>query len=114
MLARIVEARRLVAIAVAAAAGVWGLHAYPFRSDDVFLALIQIRKPVVFHAFAYGYATLWFTTPFFLMSLMTSVLAIAIYRRAPAARFRGLPAYPKADTRPAPMLVLGETHLPTS
>ena len=47
------------------------------------------------------------------MSLLTSVLAIAVYRRVPAARFRGLPAYPRADTRPAPMLVLGETHLPT-
>jgi hypothetical protein len=47
------------------------------------------------------------------MSLLTSVLAIAVYRRAPAARFRKLPAYPKGERRPAPILVLGETHLPT-
>ena len=76
MLTRIVEVRRLMALVVAAATGAWGLHAYPFGSDDVFLALIQIRKPFVFSAFAYGYAALWFTTPFFLMSLLTSVLAI--------------------------------------
>ena len=113
MLTRIVEVRRLMALAVAAATGAWGLHAYPFGSDDVFLALIQIRKPFVFSAFAYGYAALWFTTPFFLMSLLTSVLAIAVYRRAPAARFRKLPAYPRGERRPAPILVLGETHLPT-
>ena len=54
MLTRIVEVRRLMALAVAAAAGAWGLHAYPVGSDDVFLALIQIRKPVVFSVFAYG------------------------------------------------------------
>ena len=113
MLTRIVEVRRLMALAVAAATGAWGLHAYPFGSDDVFLALIQIRKPVVFSGFAYSYAALWFTTPFFLTSLLTSVLAIAVYRRAPAARFRKLPAYPRGERRPAPILVLGETHLPT-
>ena len=68
-----------------------GSSCAPFGSDDVFLALIQIRKPVVFSGFAYTvYAALWFTTPFFLMSLLTSVLAIAVYRRAPAARFRKL------------------------
>jgi hypothetical protein len=113
MLTRIVEVRRLIALVVAAATGAWGLHAYPFGSDDVFLALIQIRKPLVFSLFAYGYAALWFTTPFFLMSLLTSVLAIAVYRRAPAVRFRKLPAYPRGERRPAPILVLGETHLPT-
>jgi hypothetical protein len=35
------------------------------RTDDVFLALIALRTPHIFQTLAYGYATLWFTTPFF-------------------------------------------------
>jgi hypothetical protein len=60
---------------VAAGVGTWGLHAYPVRTDDVFLALVEARKPFVFQVLAYIYATLWFTTPFFATSLVTSVLA---------------------------------------
>ena len=48
MLARIVEVRVTLALIVAAVVGTWGLHAYPMRSDDVFLALVEARKPVVF------------------------------------------------------------------
>ena len=47
MLARIVEVRVTLALIVAAVVGTWGLHAYPMRSDDVFLALVEARKPFV-------------------------------------------------------------------
>jgi len=110
MLRTIVDARRLVAMLIAAGVGTWGLHTYPVQTDDVFLALIELRKPVVFQVLAYGYATLWFTTPFFLASLLTSVLAIVVYRHAPTARYRVLPLYPEPETREHPSLVLGETH----
>jgi len=105
----ILDARGVVAMLIAAV-GTWGLHVYPVRSDDVFLALIEFRKPVLFQVLAYGYAALWFTTPFFLASLLTSVLAIAVYRHAPTARCRDLPPYPEPETREHPSLVLGETH----
>ena len=88
MLRTIVEARVLVAMLVAAGVGTWGLHAYPVRTDDVFLALIEARKPFVFQVLAYGYATLWFTTPFLATSLLTSVLAIITYQRPPGTRPR--------------------------
>jgi hypothetical protein len=113
MLRTIVEARVLVAMLVAAAVGTWGLDAYPVRTDDVLVALVEARKPVIFQALAYGYATLWFTTPFFAASLLTSVLAIVVYRRPLGARLHALPPYPAPERRPAPSLVLGETHLPT-
>jgi hypothetical protein len=110
MLRTILDARGVVAMLIAAAVGTWGLHVYPVQSDDVFLALIELRKPALFQVLAYGYATLWFTTPFFLASLLTSVLAIAVYRHAPTARCRDLPPYPEPETREHPSLVLGETH----
>ncbi len=108
MLRTIVDARGLVAMLIAAVVGTWGLHVYPVRTDDVFLALIELRKPGVFQLLAYGYAALWFTTPFFLASLLTSVLAIVVYRHVPSPRHRALPPYPEPTTRARPNLVLGE------
>ena len=110
----ILEARVLLAMAVSAVVGTWGLLRFPVSTDNVFLALIQLRKPVVFDMLAYGYATFWFTTPFLVTSLVTSVLAIIVYRYPPSARRRALPPYPPPESRPAPTLVLGETHFATT
>src|SRR5438132_10198676 len=114
MVRTIVDARGVVAMLLAAGVGTWGLHTYPVNMENVFLALIELRKPVLFQVLAYGYATLWFTTPFFLASLLTSVLAIVVYRQAPTARFRTLPRYSHPETRERLSLVLGETHALTS
>jgi hypothetical protein len=114
MLRQILEWRTTVAMIVAIGVGVWGLNVYPVSPDDVFLGLIHARKPMVFHALVYGYATLWFTTPFIAASLIASLLTIIVYRRLPAMRFRSLPPYPLPEQRSKPMLVLGETHYPTT
>src|SRR5216683_2933852 len=63
MVRTILDARPLVAMIVAAAIGATGLHVYPLPTHDVFLALIAVRTPAIFHLLAYGYATIWFTTP---------------------------------------------------
>ncbi len=110
MLRTILESRGLVAMAAAAGIGTWGLRTFPARTDDVFLALIELRNPAVFHLLAYGYATLWFTTSFFLASLLTSAIVILVYRQAPSTRLRRLPPYPEPETRDTPHLILGETH----
>jgi hypothetical protein len=114
MLRAFVEARALVSLAIATSVGAWGLHVYPVRTDDVFLALVKLRTPHVFQTLAYLYATLWFATPFFLASLLTSLLAIVVYRYAPTVRRRPLPPYPRPESRPSPSLVLGEAHLETT
>ena len=114
MLRTIVDARALVALAMSAGVGLWGLRAYPFSHDDVFLGLIRERAPGVLSVLAYGYATLWFTTPYFAASLLLSLLAIVVYRRAPRARVRPLPPYPQPEQRPTPSLVLGERHAATT
>jgi len=93
--------------------GAYGLRAYPIQIDEVFLAVIEARRPDVFRGLAYGYALLWFSTPFYIASLMTSLFAIVVYRSSPTARFRALPPYPTPETRPAPSRVLGEAHHPT-
>src|SRR5438552_2775647 len=110
MVRTILAARALLAMLVAAGVGAWGLHAYPVQANNPFLALIELQNPVVFQVLAYGYATLWFTTPFFAASLATSVLTIIVYRYPPTTRPRPLPPYPNPDSRETPMLVLGETH----
>ena len=94
MLRSILEARAIVALCVAAGVGTWGLHAYPVRPDEVFLALIEVRKPLVFQVLVYGYAALWFTTPYYIASMIASLVTIVVYRRVPAMRFRPLPPYP--------------------
>ena len=109
----LVEARVLMALAVAAGVDSGGLHVFPVRSDQVFLTVIEARRPDVFHVLTYGYALLWFSTAFWIASLIGSLVTIVVYRAAPTARFRGLPPYPHPETRPALSLVLGEAHYPT-
>src|SRR6266850_1752095 len=114
MLRTVVEARTLVAMMVAACVGTWGLRVHPVDQENLFLALIAAKDPTVFHVLTYGYATLWFSTPFFAASVALSTLAIVAYRHAPSVRTRPLPPYPSPERRPSPSVVLGEAHFLTT
>src|SRR6266852_5268246 len=114
MLRSLLDARPLVALIVAAGVGIWGLSAYPFPVDNVFLEMIALRNPPVFHVLAYTYATAWFTTPFLAMSLVTSLLVIVTSRHLPVPRAHPLPPYPVPESRSTPALVLGEAHFPNT
>jgi hypothetical protein len=114
MLHALVARRGLMAMALAAAVGAWGLHAHPVDRTDPFLGLIEARSPGVFTVLVYGYAALWFSTPFFGASLVLSLLAIRASRHDPRARAGPLPIYPEPEDRATPMLVLGETHVETT
>src|SRR5262245_65415305 len=100
MLRRIVEARGVMALTMSGAVGLWGLRAYPISHDDVFLGLIGERAPGVLSVLTYGYATLWFTTPYLAASLLMSLIAIIDYRQAARARGRPLAPYPEPEPRP--------------
>ena len=65
MFRSLLEQRALVAMVVALGVGVLGVHTYPVDRGNVYLQLIELRSPAVFLVLVYGYATLWFTTPFF-------------------------------------------------
>ncbi len=62
---------------------------------------------------SYGYATLWFTTPFLAASLAASLLGIVVYGRPVGVRMRALPPYPRVEDRDEPFLVVGERHFTT-
>ena len=88
MLGAILNARGLIAMAIAAAIGGWGLDMHPVQFDNPFLALIAIEKPFAFHVLTYGYSTLWFTTSFFAASFLMSVVAIVACRYPQSTRLR--------------------------
>src|SRR5438067_11472079 len=97
MLRTVVEVRGLGAMVIAAGVGTWGLHAYPVEPDNLVLALIAAQNATVFHVLTYGYATMWFSTPFFAASMVLSVLAIVAYRRAARVRSRRVPRHPRPE-----------------
>src|SRR3954466_9251108 len=114
MFRRLLERRAVLAILLATGVGVFGVHTYPIDRGNVYLQLIELRSPTVFLVLVYGYATLWFTTPFFALSIVASLVTIVAYRYPAGARARPLPAYVPPEGRPSPTLVLGETHLETT
>ena len=110
MLRTLIDARQLLALAVAAGVGLWGLAEWPFADTNPFLVLVHAQAPRVAVGLRYGYATLWFTTPFLATSFVASLAAIVLLRRTPQAQHRPLPPYPSPETRAKPSLVLGEIH----
>lgn len=114
MLRTLLHGRAVLALLAAAVVGTWGLHAFPMPADNPFLSLIAVRKPQVFSVLSYGYATMWFTTPYLLASMVTSIVTIVVFRTMPSVAYRPLPAYLEPEERPAPTLVLGEAHEPKS
>ena len=114
MLHAIVDSRSLIALLIAACVGTWGVLTYPVQTENPFLGLIHLQRPTAFAVLSYGYTTLWFTTPFLAVSLVTSLLTIIASRRPRTKRTRVLPPYPAAASRPAPSIVLGESHFTRS
>jgi hypothetical protein len=114
MFQRVLEQRAVIAMLLATGVGVVGVHTYPVDRGNVYLQLIELRNPAVFLVLVYGYATLWFTTPFFALSIVASLGTIVAYRYPAGARERPLPAYVPPERRPSPTLVLGEAHFETA
>jgi hypothetical protein len=84
----VLEHRAPINLAVAGVIGTLGLRAWPFPAENVFLAVLAVRKPWLFDGLAYLYATLWFSTPFIALSLVTALATIAVLRGERAISFR--------------------------
>jgi hypothetical protein len=106
--------RAVISLAAAAAIGAAGLRVYPFPADNVFLALLYARKPVLYDGLAYLYATLWFSTPFIALSVVSTLATIVTLRCSRGTTYAALPPYPDPDHRPELFLVLGEQHHATT
>jgi hypothetical protein len=65
------------------------LHAYPFPADHAVLALVHLARPRRYAEFVYAYATLWFTSSFFLASIGVLALIVIILLVVIAARGGG-------------------------
>src|SRR3954449_13598140 len=113
MFRRVLEQRAVLAMLLATGVGVLGVHAHPVDRGNVYLQLIELRSPAVFNVLVYGYATLWFTTPFFALSMLASLVTIVAYRYPAVARAIPLPASVQPERRQTPTLVLGEAHFET-
>src|SRR5262245_66149553 len=114
MLRKVLEQRTVIAMVLATGLGVLGVHNYPIDRSNVYLQLIELRDPAVFFVLVYGYATLWFTTPFFALSIVTSLATIVVYRYPTNERARPLPPYVPPERRSTPSLVLGAAHFETN
>jgi hypothetical protein len=110
----LVEYRFVLSLACSAILGVIGLHTWPFPADNVFLALIQARQPTIYAGFSYTYATVWFSTPFLVLSSGFSFLYIFVARWDRPTTSQPLPPYPAPETREDLFLILGERHRQTS
>ena len=106
----LVEYRFVISLAGSAAVGVLGLQVWPFPAGNVFLAMIAEHRPAIHAAFVYAYATVWFTTPFFALSVVSSALYIFGAQTDRSTAAGPLPPYPDPEQREDLFIVLGEQH----
>jgi hypothetical protein len=106
----VVEFRFVISLALSGVVGVSGLNIWPFPHENPILGLIAVSRPVVYASFCYAYATVWFSTPFFLFNIVFSLAYIFIARPDRQTRSAPLPPYPASASRADLFLVLGEQH----
>ncbi len=110
----LIEYRFVLSLVGSALTGVIGLHVWPFPAQNTVLALIQARQPAVYAGFVYTYATVWFSTPFLVLSGALSLVYIFVARWDRPTTSQPLPPYPAPEAREDLFLILGERHRQTS
>ena len=106
----VVEYRFVISLALGFLVGVSGLQAWPFPHENPILGLIEVTRPMVYTSFCYAYATVWFSTPFFLFNIAFSLAYIFRAGSDHEARSAPLPPYPGSASRDVLFLVAGEQH----
>ena len=107
---RMVNARHVIAYALAAITGLFLFFHYPVRTDDPYLQLISLRSPRLYAASVYAYTVMLFSTPFIVYSTAFSLLYIFVYRKSATEAAGALPPYPPPLGRQELYLVVGEVH----
>jgi len=106
----LIESRVLMSLMTSAVVGMIGVRAWPYPVDQSWLALIAIQRPAVSATLSYTYTALWFSTPFFLSSLVLSFVYIFVARWDRPGDRHELPPYPVPADRQELFLVMGEQH----
>jgi hypothetical protein len=112
MMQRFLASKDLVAYVLACATGITLYFHLPFPESNLVLHLIDLRAPLVYLGFKYGYELCLFTTPFIGYSLLLS--GVYIFALRPTRRSRPMPLSPYSvpSERQDLSLVLGEVHDP--
>jgi hypothetical protein len=109
---RALESRAFVSAILAMATGAFLFYTHPFPQEQIFLRVVAIRAPHAFRSFEYLYATMLFTTPYFVYSTVLSGLYIFTLKAQRRVSPGHLPRYPDPSTRDDLFLVVGEVHNP--
>ena len=110
----LVEYRFVISLALAGIVGATGLRVWPFPSGHPLLELVAAHRPMVYAGLLYAYVTVWFSTPFVLISIIASFTYIFVARADRSVRSLLLPPYPRPEQRSELLLILGEQHRRTS
>jgi hypothetical protein len=112
MLRRLIEARAVACYCVAALVWTAGWFLMPFPESHPLLVYVHFKRPAVYHVFYWSYLAMWFTTPWFLASMLLSLLYIFTGRRDHGGRGGRLPRYPEPAGRSSLLVYVGEIHHP--
>lgn len=104
--------RQLFCVAWGAALGLTAFSRLPFPEENVLLQLVWLEKPYIFYGVKYAYLTMLFSTPYIVLSVLSSLTYIFSVRTEKTFTFAHLPPYPDPAGRNALYLVLGELHHP--
>src|SRR3954470_8931217 len=102
--------RAAINLLLSAFAAVVGPYALPLPAAHPLFRFIAFMRPGLYAVISYGYVTLWASTTFVALTVVTSVLCIVFSRFAAGQTERALPPYPIVSQRKGLVLVLGEQH----
>jgi hypothetical protein len=106
----LVEYRMVLACGMSAASGIVLNSMFPINTANPFLRLVELERPLVFHAVVWSYDLFLYSTPFIACSMIFSLLYVHLYRSEQERAAGSLPPYPNPRTRTELSLIVGEVH----
>jgi hypothetical protein len=106
----VVEERTFAVAVLSVAIGVSLWLTMPFPEQNVFLQYVAIQRQLFYASLRWSYTALLFTTPFLLLSAISSLGYIHFSRRDEQLRPGELPPYPEDMERNDLFMILGEVH----
>jgi hypothetical protein len=106
----LVEYRIVLTLGLSVAGGIVLNSMFPIDAANPFLRLIEMERPLAFHAVAWSYDLFLYSTPFLACSMIFSLLYVHLYRSEQELTAGSLPPYSNPRTRRDLNLIVGEVH----
>jgi len=106
----VVEERAFAVAVLSLAIGVSLWLTVPFPEQNVFLQYVAIQRQAFYAFLRWSYTAFLFTTPFLMLSAISSLGYIHFSRREEQLRAGELPPYPEDTKRDDLFVILGEVH----